>query len=520
MVVRSFEQDGASDMASPPARQERRLVAILAADVEGYSRLMGLDEARTMRSLTERRARACDLIADHQGRVVNTAGDSILAEFGSAVDAVECAVAIQRTIAEANQEIEPARQMWLRIGIHIGDVLLKGNELFGDGVNTAARLQAMAEAGGICISRAVHDQVRNKLALAFTDLGPQAMKNIADPVQVWRIEPGGPTPGASSIARSTQAVLRRPAIAVLPFTNMSDDREQEFFADGLAEDLITELSRTGALLVIARNSTFSYKGRAENVCRIARELGAQYVLEGSVRKAGLRIRVTAQLIDGATSVHLWAERYDRDLTDVFAVQDEITSSIVKALALNLSPDFDKRMVGMGTSSVEAYGLLLKGRELNWQLTKSSNIEAKALLERAIALDPGFARAYGTLAQVLILFGHNGWSDDPAADERRTLELGETAIRLNAFDPQGYWVLAAVFVRNREYERALTLLQRALALDPSFHLAYVTLASALVGLGHYEEALRVLDTSARIDPHGPGLLLHHRARALFSSRPFR
>ena len=320
-----------------PIGAERRLVAIFAADVEGYSRLMGNDEVSTLRDLTERRAILDELIASHRGRIANTAGDSVLAEFGSAVDAVQCAVEAQAALAGANATLSPERHINFRIGIHVGDVMVKGGDLFGDGVNIAARLQALASAGGTCISSVAYDQVRKILPLAFTDLGAQQVKNIEEAVRAYAItSKGAATADTASFAaapgsNSALPLPDRPSIAVLPFQNMSGDPEQEYFCDGMVEDIITGLSRIKWLFVIARNSSFTYKGRAVDVKQVGRELGVRYVLEGSVRKAADRVRITGQLIDVVTGAHLWAERYDRKSDGIFALQDEITLSVVGAI---------------------------------------------------------------------------------------------------------------------------------------------------------------------------------------------
>lgn len=314
---------------------ERRLAAIFAADVEGYSRLMGLDELRTMRSLAERRATAAKLIAEHHGRIVDTAGDSILAEFGSVVQAVTCALAVQRAISADNRDIDPAHQMLLRIGVHIGDLLVKGNELFGNGVNIASRLQTLAEPGGLCISGVVYDEIRKKLPVAVVDIGHQSIKNISEPVRAYRVRDAvstTTTEGTIATATPILALPDKPSIAVLPFQNMSGDAEQEYFADGIAEDVLTALSRSRWLFVVARNSSFTYKGKWVDIRQVGRELGVRYVLEGSVRKIGHRVRISAQLISASDGQHVWADRYDRGIEDIFAVQDEMTNQITSAIA--------------------------------------------------------------------------------------------------------------------------------------------------------------------------------------------
>ena len=491
-------------MAEHPVHQ--RLAAILFADVAGYAELMDKDEAGTYAAWRDARAAVVEpVIGQHKGRVVKFTGDGFLAEFSTAESALSCAVKMQEGFVGR----DPLR---LRIGVHLGDVYFENDDVYGDGVNVAARLEGLAEPGGICISGTVHDLVRKKLPLDFEDGGRQALKHIAEPIQVWRIAPRGGAVGRK--ASMPASIPRLPGIAVLPFVNMSGDIEQEYFADGLTEDLITELARTGALFVIARNSTFVYKGRAVNVPTVARELGVRYLLEGSVRKAAQRIRVTAQLIDGESGGHLWAERYDRDVSDVFAVQDEITRSIVGALALNLRRGPHHRAIEKGTDNIEAYDLFLKGRELAWQMTKSCNEQARPLLERAISLDPGFARAYAILAHVRLASWLNRWSAAPDTDAKEAIALAETAIRLNPFEPSGYWIVASWHLWRREFEVALAMVNRALAVDPAYFTAHSTLGGVLLGLNRPQEALEAFEVLTRVDPLAPTIMLHYRARALF------
>ncbi len=396
---------------------EHRLAAILVADVAGYTRLMEADEAGVYARWRETRDEIIEpTITARRGRVVKFTGDGVLAEFPTAQSAVACALEIQELLRRPN-----ALQM--RIGLHLGDIYLENGDVYGDGVNVASRLQELAEVGGICMSSAVHDLVRKSVQGAFEDGGERRLKHIAEPVRIWRVSPAPPPTAA--VVKAAEAASQRPGIAVLPFTNMSGDVEQEYFADGLVEDLITELARTGALHVIARNSTFVFKGRPVAIADVARELRVRYVLEGSVRKAGQRIRVTAQLIDAAGGGHLWAERFDRALDDIFAVQDEITRSIIGALALSLAPE-SVHSIDRGTRSIEAYDLFLKGREFAWLMTRAANTQAKPLLEKAIAADPGFARAHAILGHVYLASWLNHWSDDPAADERRGFEFAQKA----------------------------------------------------------------------------------------------
>ena len=484
----------------------KRLAAVLVADVAGYARLMESDEAATYAAWRSARAEAIEpAVTRNGGRIVKFTGDGFLAEFPTAESALASAVDVQKGWTGR----DPLK---LRIGIHLGDVVLEEGDIYGAGVNIAARLETLAEPGGICISGTVHDLVRRQAGIAFSDGGDTQLKHIDQPVRIWRAGAAQFATNGPFVPAPSDAAAQRPSIAVLPFANMSGDAEQEYFADGLTEDLITELSRTGALFVIARNSTFVYKGRAVSIPDIARELRVRYVLEGSVRKAGSRVRVTAQLIEGGTGGHLWAERYDRDLTDIFAVQDEITASITQALAVSLS--LEPNRTSAGTANIEAYDLFLRGRDLAWQLKQSGSEEAAALVERAIALDPGYARAYALLGHIKLTAWLNRWGPDPAASERQALELGQKAIGLNAFDPFGYWVVASVHLWRKQFEVALALTERAHELDPGFVPIFASMGGALLGLGRAQEALDAFETMQRADPLAPPIVLHFRARALF------
>ena len=388
-------------MVTKPIDTERRLVAILAADVEGYSRLMGADEVATLQALTERRAILDGLISAHRGRIANTAGDSVLAEFVSAVDAVQCAVEAQAELAKANLGLPAERHVNIRIGIHVGDVMVKGGDLFGDGVNIAARLQTLASAGGTCISGAAHDQVRKILPFAFADLGVQQVKNIEEPVRAFAVtakSTGAAVYPAGSLSAPADnkplALPDKPSIAVLPFQNMSGDPEQEYFADGMAEDIITALSRFKALFVIARNSSFTYRGRAVDVRQVGRELGVRYVLEGSVRKAANRVRITGQLVDTATGAHLWADHFDGTLDDIFDLQDQLTATIVGAIAPRVEQAEIERTKRKPTDRLDAYDYYLRGVA---GLNIRRAAEARKLFLKAVELDPSFAVCYAMAA---------------------------------------------------------------------------------------------------------------------------
>ena len=366
----------------------RRLAAILAADIAGYSALMGADEARTVVDLKAHQRILLPMIVDHGGRIIDTAGDGILAELGSVVNAVECAVELQQTMMERNAAVEPARRMQFRIGINVGDVIHDDARVYGDGVNIAARLESVAEPGGICVSAAAYDQVHKKLTHTFSDLGIQALKNIAQPVRAYRVHMNAMTIKAPSLA-----LPDRPSIAVLPFNNMSGDPEQDYFADGIVEEIITCLSRIRWLFVIARNSSFTYKGRAVDVKQVGRDLGVRYVLEGSIRKSGKRIRVTGQLIDASVGTHLWADRFDGAVEDVFELQDQITASVVGAIAPKLEQAEIERAKSKPTESLDAYDLFLRGMASFHKFTNHETDDALRLWKKAIELDPDFASAY-------------------------------------------------------------------------------------------------------------------------------
>ena len=378
-------------------RVERRLVALVAADVAGYSRLMGRDEERTLGDLKGARQTLVDpTIAACRGRIVKTTGDGMLVEFASAVDAARCAIEVQRGMAERNVAVPPDRRIEFRIGIHVGDIIIDSDDIFGEGVNIAARLEGMADPGGICISDDAHRQIRGKVDIDFGDMGSQSLKNIAEPMRVWQIRIGG-EPGSqrSTVPVQPLPLPDRPSIAVLPFDNMSGDREQDYFADGMVEEIITALSRFKSLFVIARNSSFAYKNKAIDIKRVGRELGVRYVLEGSVRKAGNRVRITGQLIEATTGNHIWADRFDGELEDIFGLQDKVTSSVVGLIAPRLEQAEFERVRQKPTDKLDSYDLYLRGMALIHQ--RASLADAYKLFKQAIELDPQFAAAHAMLA---------------------------------------------------------------------------------------------------------------------------
>jgi len=488
---------------------QRKLTAILSADVQGYSRLMGEDEEATIRTLTAYREVMATLIAQHRGRVVDSPGDNLLAEFASAVDAVRGAVEIQRAFKVKNAELLPERHMEFRIGINVGDVVVEGDRLYGDGVNIAARLEALAEGGGICIAGTVYDQVENKLPLGYEYVGEQLVKNIAKPVRVYRVRwedeenQKAKIPNPQHLTPHTQSLPLpdKPSILVLPFVNLSNDPEQEYFSDGITEDITTDLSRISSLFVISRNSAFTYKGKATKAQDISREMGVRYVLEGSVRKAGERIRITAQLIDAPTAHHLWSERYDRSLTDIFALQDEIVQQIVTTLKLQITLREQGWIVRKHTNNLEAYDSFLHGVEYYWRFTKETNTQARQMFEKAVALDSQYAEAYARLGWTYWLEWGLRWSADPQTLER-ALALAQQAVALDDSLPGAHSLLGEVYGRKQQYDQAIAESERAIALDPNNADSYVWQANVLNFAGRPEEALRKLEQAMRLNPRYP------------------
>jgi adenylate cyclase len=419
-------------------RIERRLAAILAADVVGYSRLMGADEAGTLAALKRHRETIFDpAVAAHHGRIVKLIGDGTIVEFGSVVDAVNCALSVQRSGASLPDATARQPTIVLRIGINLGDVIIENDDLYGDGVNIAARLEPLAEPGGICISSIVNESVGNRIDVRFSDGGDISVKNIDRPIRVWKWHPGKTDVAANrSSASNPTPNVETPSIAVLPFTNMSGDPEQEYFSDGISEDVITDLSKIAGLMVISRNSSFTYKGRSADVRAVGRDLGVRSVLEGSIRRAGNRVRITAQLIDATSGVHLWADRYDRDLTDIFAVQDDVTRRIVDALKVTLSPAEKARHADSGTNNIDAYDYFLRGRELllGKTNTRVTFEQSTKFLKRALELDPSYSKAYAGLSMAYSLDYQNRWSDDPDISLRLSKHNAEQAIEKDPNEP--------------------------------------------------------------------------------------
>ena len=477
---------------------KRKLAAILSADVVGYSRLMGADESGTLAQLKAHRKELIDpTIGDHDGRIVNTAGDSVLAEFASVVDAVQCAVAIQRVMPDRTAGVAGDRRIALRIGINLGDVIVEGDDIYGDGVNVAARLEGMAEPGGICISRSARDQVRDKLPINLEDLGEHEVKNISRPVRVFRVRIAEETPGVDAVG--AQDVPDKPSIAVLSFVNMSGDTEQDYFADGIAEDIITGLSKVGSLFVIARNSSFAYKGANVNVTHVGRELGVRYVLEGSVRKAGERVRITAQLVKAESGHHLWAERYDRQLEDIFAVQDEVTEGIIASLEVTLSAG-ERRRLTRNHPNPEAYDHLLRAKRQAELESREGMLESRRLSLKATEIDPDYAAAYACIGQSYL--NEQAWSDDPATCVEKALEYVRKGLAVDPNDAMAHAILSGAYLWQKQFDEALAEARKAVALDPNDADMAAHMGQVLVWAGESEQAIPLIERAMRANPTYP------------------
>jgi len=543
---------------------ERRLAAILAADVVGYSRLMEADEEATARTLSTYREIIVGLVASHHGRVFGSAGDSVIAEFARPVEAVRCAVDIQRKLEAQNVDLPKDRRMRLRIGINLGDVMVEGDNLLGDAVNIAARLEALAEPGGISLARSVFDQVKKQLDLGYEYLGEHEVKNIAEPVPVYRVltgpeaagkiigetkrvtqswkrvtlaaaaivligvagavtwlRPWEPTVEPVSLERMAFPLPDKPSIAVLPFDNLSANPEEGYFADGLTDDLITDLSKVSGLFVIARNSVFIYKDQAVDIREVARELGVRYVLEGSVRRAGDDVRINVQLIDATTGGHIWAERYDRQYADIFALQDEVIEHIVKALSVELSEAEKIEVARLPTESLEAYDYYLRGEELAYRAEPESAVDALALYEKAIALDPEFANAYAGYARVATdVLAYSFANTLPSAVARkRAYEAAGRALALNPQLSRGYSVLALLQMLDSAHGEATASARKAVALSPNSAEAYLNLAVVLVFAGAPEEALQAMETVLKLDPKPPRHVHDYHGFVLYMNRRY-
>jgi adenylate cyclase len=490
-----------------PDAVERKLAAILSADVVGYSRLTAEDEEGTVRALKGHRLLIDELVRAHRGRVFGSAGDSVVAEFSSPVEAARCAVEIQQKVADSNAGLPDDRRMRFRVGVNLGDVVVEGENLLGDGVNIAARLEALADPDGICISGTIYDQIRRKLDLGYDDLGEQSVKNIPEPVRVYRIQlkPEGTAatealPGMAEL--TVPGFSGRPAIAVLPFDNLSGDPEQEYFADGIVEDLITRLSGWRWFPVIARNSSFVYKGKAVDVKRVSRELGVRYIIEGSVRKAGNRVRVAAQLIDAPTNHHVWAEHYDRELRDIFALQDEIIETIVESIEPRIRDYEPERAIRQNPRNLDAWDCAQRAWWQANKLTKDDNARARLLFERAIELDPQFVLPFFGLVMTHYFDIIYQWTDSPGESLREIVRAAPKSVALDDKDPFGHLALGLAHFMTGRRDEAISAYELAVQCNPSASMAYVALGAGLALAGRPDDGIEKLEQAMRLSPHDP------------------
>jgi adenylate cyclase len=493
---------------------KRKLTAILSADVEGYSRLMGEDEEATIRTLTTYRNVITKLVQQYRGRVVDSPGDNILSEFTSAVDAVNCAVEIQRELAERNASLPYSRKMEFRIGVNVGDVIQEEERIYGDGVNIAARVEGMSQAGGICISGRAYDQVSNKLGLEYENLGEHQVKNISTPIRVYRVIIE--TELSERLASEGHGALPlpdKPSIAVLPFDNMSGDSEQEYFSDGITEDIITALSRSPWLFVISRNSSFTYRGKMVDIRQVSRELGARYILEGSVRKAGNRIRVTAQLIDGSVGSHVWAEKYDGELQDIFDLQDQITQQVVAAILTQIQMYVGENTNRLDRPDVVTWDLLARGWKLFYELTKESLAEAETIFRRAVASASTSCDAHHLLASTIIHRTQMGYITDKETAISEAYELAKHAIILDERNEYAHWGLGFIQLWRRKHESAVAELKRAIELNPNCSLAFGSLGTILSYSGEPDESIKNNEIAIRLNPRDISIFFRYSGLAM-------
>ncbi|MCI0429830.1 MAG: adenylate/guanylate cyclase domain-containing protein [Rhodospirillales bacterium] len=490
----------------------------MAADVVGYSRLMEQDEAGTLAALKERRKLIlAPLVAEHEGRIVKVMGDGVLVEFASAVNAVACAVELQKRMATANGGVPEERQIVLRIGVNLGDVIVEGGDLYGDGVNIAARLQEMAEPGGICIAGGLHDQVEKKLALCYEDLGAREMKNLSKPVRIFRVSADEHTASASIQPPLSQS---KPSIAVLPFSNMSGDPGQQYFSDGITEDIITELSRFRDLFVIARNSSFQYRDKAIDIKRVGRELGVQFVVEGSARKFADRVRISAQLVDAASSNHLWAERYDRDSADVFAVQEELAHAIAATVGSRVEAAGRDRAIRQSPASLTSYDLVLRAKALMLKFTRSAMDEARALALQAIEIDPTNARAHAHYAACCFNVSMAHWTAERERVFEEAFHHARRAVALDEFDNYARWYLGFMHLFRREYEDARIHIEKALESNPNDTEARINYGLYLTAIGQADAGIAQIDLAKRHNPFDLYWIPWLSVIAFFTARRYR
>jgi adenylate cyclase len=484
---------------------ERRLAAILAADVVGYTRLMGEDEAGTLRRLTELRQDILEpLITENNGRIVKLMGDGFLVEFSSVVNAVTCATTWQRKVSEHQTDWDAGSRLEFRIGVNLGDVIVEGGDIHGDGVNIAARLEGLADPGGICLSGDAYRQAKGKIEANFEDLGDQQLKNVAEPIRVYRVSTKSSVAPARSASIDALPLPAKPSIAVLPFDNMSGDSEQGYLADGITEDLITALSKIRWFFVIARNSTFTYKGQAVDVTQVAKELGVRYVLEGSVRRAGNRVRITAQLVDATNGRHVWAERYDRQIEDIFDLQDEMTQTIVGAVEPELSAAERERASRKSPESLDAWESYQRGLWFVWKFDADSHHQALSFFKRATDLDPGFAPAYAYLGFAYYHGVIMGWTEDAQQSLDNAMTAASKALSLDERDPLAYFAAGRVHMMWGQHDDSIASLKTAIELNPSFAQAYFGLGMTLTLAGHLQEAKTALSQCMRLSPRDPVL----------------
>jgi adenylate cyclase len=482
---------------------ERRLAAILAADVVGYTALMGTDEDGTLQRLTELRQEILEpLINEHHGRIVKLMGDGLLVEFGSVVDTVTCALAWQKQVARHESSGNADTRIQFRIGINLGDVIVQGGDIHGDGVNIASRLEGLADPGGVCLSDDAYRQAKGKTEAVFQDMGDQDLKNVAEPVRVYRIAAERSVAVAPTSARGNLPLPDKPSIAILPFTNLSGDPEQEYFSDGISEDIITALSKVSKLFVVARNSTFTYKGRAVDVKQVGREQGVQYVLEGSVRRAGDRLRITAQLIDAITGHHIWAQRYDRVVQDVFELQDEITREVTSALQVELTDGEQAHLWASGTHNLAAWELVIQIQDLLYSHRREETLKARRLAEQALALDDGFAAAWTFLGDSYWQEVFGGWSEDPEHSLGLALDAMIRSRTIDDSNPDTFGMLAFLHLSLRKYEEAYAFAQQSLALGPSNSLSAAVAANVALYCDRPDDMVVLLKKAMRLCPIYP------------------